>query len=80
MKQVWPVRLVPAPDPEIGWIGDPKMKPDPSQQSKAFKSAAVADTFAPHVMTQVDQLRSEGVSGKGVRIAVVDTGVSRSKL
>lgn len=31
--------------------------------------------FAPHRMTQVDKLRAENVTGKGIRIALVDTGV-----
>lgn len=34
------------------------------------------DTFTPHVMTQVDMLRADGITGKGVKIAVIDTGVS----
>lgn len=38
---------------------------------------ATADTFSPHVMTQVDRLRSQGVVGEGIKVAVVDTGVSR---
>jgi hypothetical protein len=27
-------------------------------------------------MTQVDKLRAEGYTGKGIKIAVIDTGVS----
>ncbi|KAK7754965.1 hypothetical protein SLS62_003049 [Diatrype stigma] len=33
------------------------------------------DTFSPHVITQVDKLRAEGITGKGIRIAIVDSGV-----
>ncbi|KAM3557622.1 hypothetical protein MY1884_004418 [Beauveria asiatica] len=34
-----------------------------------------ADTFSPHVMMQVDQLRARGFDGKGVKLAVLDSGV-----
>lgn len=37
---------------------------------------ATTDEFSPHVMTQVDRLRNQGVDGKGIKVAIVDTGVS----
>ncbi|KAG7143158.1 Minor extracellular protease vpr like protein [Verticillium longisporum] len=33
------------------------------------------DAFTPHLMTQVDKLRAEGFTGKGLHIGIVDTGV-----
>lgn len=39
---------------------------------------AAMDTFSPHAMTQVDRLRNQGVVGKGIKVAVVDTGVRKS--
>lgn len=33
------------------------------------------DTYAPHVLTQVDKLHAEGFTGKGIRIGIVDSGV-----
>lgn len=33
------------------------------------------DVFSPHIITQVDKLRAEGITGKGIRIAIVDSGV-----
>ncbi|CCE32600.1 probable subtilisin-like serine protease [Claviceps purpurea 20.1] len=33
------------------------------------------DTFALHLMTQVDRLRAKGITGKGVKIAVIDSGI-----
>ncbi|KAK7053264.1 hypothetical protein VNI00_003890 [Paramarasmius palmivorus] len=33
------------------------------------------DTQSTHVMTGVDKLHAEGISGKGIRIGVIDTGV-----
>lgn len=34
------------------------------------------DTWPPHVMTQVDKLRAKGITGKGIKLAVIDSGVS----
>ena len=38
------------------------------------------DDSIPHIMTQVDKLRAKGLTGKGVKVAVIDTGVSRHPL
>lgn len=34
--------------------------------------------YPPHVMMQVDKLRSKGITGKGIKIGMIDTGVSSS--
>jgi subtilisin family serine protease len=39
------------------------------------RQAAAQDTWSTHVMTQVDRLRAEGITGKGVKVAVVDSGI-----
>ncbi|KAJ4301343.1 hypothetical protein N0V90_003435 [Kalmusia sp. IMI 367209] len=31
--------------------------------------------FSPHVMTQIDKLHAEGVTGKGIQVAIIDSGV-----
>lgn len=36
------------------------------------------DIVSPHAMSQVDLLFKEGVTGKGMKIAVIDSGVSSS--
>ncbi len=69
VKQIWPVRRYHLPDHEVLWTGEA------SPDDEITKRAA-ADTFSPHVMTQVNQLRDKGVTGEGIKIAVVDTGVS----
>ena len=33
------------------------------------------DSFTPHVMTQVDKLKAENITGKGIKVGIVDTGV-----
>ncbi|KAG9022637.1 hypothetical protein FS837_006245, partial [Tulasnella sp. UAMH 9824] len=49
-------------------------KPVRSRQFKN-KNAHALDSFAPHVMTGVDKLHAEGIFGKGIRVAIIDTGV-----
>lgn len=36
--------------------------------------------YPPHAMMQVDKLRSKGITGKGIKIAMIDTGVRGSSL
>ncbi|KAJ6446583.1 minor extracellular protease vpr [Purpureocillium lavendulum] len=33
------------------------------------------DVWSPHKMTQVDKLHAEGITGKGIKIAVIDSGI-----
>lgn len=57
--------------------------PDPERRSVArgghkspkLKRRDEKIPFAPHVMTQIDQLHKAGYTGKGVRIGIIDTGV-----
>ncbi|KAG6224270.1 hypothetical protein E4U24_005718 [Claviceps purpurea] len=72
VKQMWPVRLISAKT----------VTKAASLSSKVLNSKVVMrdgtlpkDTFAPHVMTQVDRLRAKGITGKGVKVAVIDTGI-----
>jgi len=73
VKQMWPVRVFSVPKHEVVWKGnDQKLA---SAALKRRQSANSSDTFSPHVMTQVDKLRADGVIGKGIKIAVIDTGI-----
>ena len=69
VKQMWPVKRYHIPEYEVHWTGDL----GPGDQ--VMKRAA-SDTFSPHLMTQVNQLREKGFTGEGIKIAIVDTGVS----
>lgn len=73
IKNMWPVEVFDIPTPKVQWTGSPA--PD-SETSSLQKRANTTDTFSPHVMTQVDKLRAKGITGKGIKIAVIDTGVS----
>lgn len=84
VKSVYPVTLYKRPEPKIEWIAQ--------HGSSTMQKAALAsrtdgpdgldgahadiDTYSPHVMTQVDKLRAKGITGRRVRIALIDTGVS----
>ncbi len=66
VKNVWPVHIYDRPDPEFQAVDPLKL---------ATRDEA-ADTIGPHVMMQVDKLREKGFTGKGVKVAVIDSGVS----
>ncbi|KAG6106098.1 hypothetical protein E4U31_001031 [Claviceps sp. LM219 group G6] len=73
VKAVHPVIVYDMPNPKIEWIA-----PNGStfeQSGLASRAEGGPDTFSTHVMTQVDKLRAKGITGKGVRVAVVDTGI-----
>lgn len=72
VKKMWPVRLYNVPKHTVHWVADE----DAHEENTAETRQAPADTFSPHVMTQVNQLRDQGVVGEGIKVAVVDTGVS----
>lgn len=75
VKQIWPVKTYSIPKPKVEWIGSPETEYLVQKKKRAINDTNT-DTFSPHVMTQVDKLRAKGVTGKGIKIAVVDTGVS----
>ncbi|UKZ74403.1 hypothetical protein TrVFT333_002070 [Trichoderma virens FT-333] len=75
VKQVWPVQLYKRPaNTTISSISS-----DSSHLKEASdllrRAASGKDTYAPHVAVQVDKLHAEGITGKGVRISIIDTGV-----
>ncbi|KAG9048749.1 hypothetical protein FS837_012112 [Tulasnella sp. UAMH 9824] len=64
VKSIKPVFIHPRPKPVSFYQptgkNDPKLPPD---------------TFSTHVMTGVDKLHAEGYTGKGIKVAVLDTGI-----
>ncbi|KAG6186757.1 hypothetical protein E4U35_002806 [Claviceps purpurea] len=71
VKKMWPVTVI-----SKKTVGNVRVVGMP-QDSKAFKrsDSLPKDNFAPHVMTQVDRLRAKGITGKGVKVAVIDGGI-----
>ncbi|KAG5984996.1 hypothetical protein E4U55_002103 [Claviceps digitariae] len=70
---VHPVELYPMPNPRIDWIADEAHSPE--QATLVSRAVEGQDTFSPHVMTQVYKLRAKGITGQGVKVAVIDTGI-----
>jgi subtilisin family serine protease len=70
VKNLWPVHMYSTPEHTVHSVGAP------GAAAYQKRADAANDTFTPHVMTQVNKLRAEGINGKGIKIAVVDTGVS----
>ncbi|KAG6042894.1 hypothetical protein E4U39_005293 [Claviceps sp. Clav50 group G5] len=73
VKAVHPVMLYDMPNPKIEWIA-PKGSTF-EHSGLASRAEGGPDTFSPHVMTQVDKLRAKGITGQGIKVAVVDTGI-----
>ncbi|KAI9741556.1 MAG: hypothetical protein M1818_004362 [Claussenomyces sp. TS43310] len=72
VKSIWPVRNCKRPTVEISQNFDSTLR---RYASTVVQSRQSADTYQPHVMGGVDQLRAEGYTGKGLFVAIIDTGV-----
>lgn len=72
VKRVWPVRTLHRPKVQSAWNGT-NLDAIPADIKKfiTLKDGA----FSPHVSTQVDRLHAEGITGKGVKIGIVDSGI-----
>ncbi|KAL7622583.1 hypothetical protein AAE478_008091 [Parahypoxylon ruwenzoriense] len=71
VRKIWPVRVRNVPKDEVIWVGNGAA----TGSTRRKRRESGDDTFSPHIMTQVDKLRAEGITGAGVRIGIVDTGV-----
>ncbi|KAF9765905.1 hypothetical protein IL306_001739 [Fusarium sp. DS 682] len=72
IKNMWPVRLYSILKSRTEWTGTADME----TSLKKRNLHSTADAYSPHVMTQVDKLRKKGITGHGIKVAVIDTGVS----
>ncbi|KAL5876563.1 hypothetical protein ACKVWC_005730 [Pyricularia oryzae] len=64
--RAWPMRMVPNPAPIVG------------RSFTAEEGPAAAANYSLHKYTGVEHLHRVGLSGKGVTVAIVDTGVDYS--
>ncbi|POR33940.1 Subtilisin-like serine protease PR1C [Tolypocladium paradoxum] len=72
VKNMWHVGLYGIPDVKVSAV----ITPNPNFRDIEARANKTADEpFATHVMTQVDKLRAKGITGKGVKIAVIDSGI-----
>ena len=78
IKRKWPVQRFSLPKPTVHWTGTPGMEYT-AVKKRGFEERDLSnDTYTPHMMTQIDKLRDEGVTGKGLKVALVDSGVSKT--
>ncbi|KAJ0280160.1 hypothetical protein COL940_006412 [Colletotrichum noveboracense] len=75
VKSIWPVRMVTIPTTKPLYVGKNRTATSGQFVGVNKRQAEEPDTYTPHVMTQVDKLRAEGYTGKGIRIGIVDSGV-----
>ncbi|UNI16507.1 hypothetical protein JDV02_002936 [Purpureocillium takamizusanense] len=87
VKNMWPMRTYGAPGDRVDWVGTMDETSSSRQAERAllarkagmggggFGNGSAVDDFSPHVMMQVDKLRAKGVTGKGVKVAIIDSGV-----
>lgn len=71
VKKMWPVEVFTLPqqaqlEGEVQWETG-------HNTSHAMKQGP---SYVPHVMTQIDKLHKKGYTGKGIKVAIIDTGVS----
>ncbi len=52
-----------------------KNQPPPLSALRTYSEEAGSPNYSVHGMTGVDKLHAAGIKGKGVTIAIVDTGV-----
>lgn len=67
VKDIWPITLFNTQDRKV-----PRTT---FASTNGTVSNSTADTFSTHVMGGVDKLRAEGLTGKGIFVAIVDTGI-----
>jgi hypothetical protein len=70
VKNVWPMGMHSLPNDQVIYKGEN------SEVLKSVKRQTSNDTDTPHIMTQVDKLRAKGILGTGIKIGIIDTGVS----
>lgn len=75
VKKIWPVYLYDLPEYTTHWDAGEDATRRKGQDGPTTRQAP-ADTFSPHVMTQVNRLRDAGFLGEGIKVAIIDTGVS----
>jgi subtilisin family serine protease len=71
VKKIWPVRLYPRPDTKVEVFRGASAAHDAMRK----REVGEVDDYAVHKMGNVDKLRAEGYTGKGIFVAVVDSGV-----
>lgn len=72
VKAIFPVRKYAVPHHVVHSTGSAAIETTLARRAEGNET----DTFSTHIMTQVNKFRDAGIKGKGIKIAVIDTGVS----
>lgn len=77
VKNIWPVKLVPRPDPNIEWVATEGLQAlvDKSGASNIGSRDTAEPISSAQRMGQIDKMRAKGYKGRGIKVAVVDTGI-----
>ncbi|KAL3959629.1 hypothetical protein ACCO45_004746 [Purpureocillium lilacinum] len=78
IKNVWPIEIHDLPkvaDGKVLTANDWNIKDGDHSQLQKRNIMNETDVWPPHIMTQVDKLRAKGITGKGIKVAIVDTGI-----
>lgn len=70
IKGTWPVQHHTLPEHDVKWTGS-----EPSHSPLSGSKRDMEEDYPPHVMTQIDKLKADGITGSGIKIAIIDTGV-----
>ncbi|CAA9957455.1 subtilisin serine protease pr1c [Pyrenophora teres f. maculata] len=74
VKQIWPVKVVSRPVTKVTEVpfgyGYTQSTPQHAHQKRGIQ-----DAYIPHVMGGVDKLHAQNITGKGVFIGLIDSGV-----
>jgi hypothetical protein len=73
VRNIWPARII------RKMVQDEQKTQNAAvlsaQNSRDKRETRAPHPFSPHVMTQIDKLHAEAITGKGFRIAIIDSGV-----
>ncbi|KAL2202340.1 subtilisin-like protein [Sarocladium strictum] len=75
VKKAWPIYRHSLPDTRIHWTGNNTKTFTTNLDPSSKNANSTSDPYSPHVMTQVDKLHEAGYTGKGITIAILDTGI-----
>ncbi|OAA38323.1 subtilisin-like protease [Metarhizium rileyi] len=71
IRRYWPVTLHRVPKAQLHWTGNP----DVGNNLETRDNSTKRGILSAHAMTQIDKLHAKGYTGKGIHIAVIDSGI-----
>ncbi|KAJ6790128.1 hypothetical protein PWT90_05302 [Aphanocladium album] len=77
VKAVWPVRMIPRPNPKIEWVATEGIQAlvDKTAENSVGERDVAEPMSSAQRMCQIEKLREKGYKGRGIKVAVIDTGI-----